>query len=124
LETEAVETILFHAELGDWYWVGSEAMVYEIANLADFERRGRVLELLGGVREWIRTDAIERHRVEALMALGFKPLDAMHVASGESAEVEVVLTTDDRLLRTAQRRAGELSVRVANPLRWLEEQIR
>jgi hypothetical protein len=123
-EAEAVETIMLHAQRGDWRWIGSEAMMYEIANLTDFERRGRLLELLEGVREWVRTEDVQTPRLEALMALGFKPLDALHVASGETAEVEVILTTDDRMLRTAHRWAGELRVRVVNPLRWLEEQIR
>jgi len=65
----------------------------------------------------------ERRRAVALMALGFSPLDALHVACGESAGAEVLLTTDDRLLKLALRRAGDLQVPLANPLRWLEEQM-
>ena len=55
--------------------------------------------------------------------LGFKPLDALHIACAETAGADVLLTTDDRLLRRAERQAGDLDVAVANPLRWLEEQI-
>jgi predicted nucleic acid-binding protein len=110
-------------EQGDWLWVGSEAVMYEVTNLADAERRGRIVELLNDVKEWVRATDRERSRVVRLMALGFKPLDALHVACAESAGAEVLLTTDDRLLRSALRHAEDLSVRVANPLRWLEEQI-
>ena len=123
LETEAVETILAHVDRGDWLWVGSSALVYEVANLSDQDRRERLGELLAEVREWIRGGDREDKRAAALVALGFTPLDALHVACAETAEVEVFLTTDDRLLKKAQRQAGELQVRVANPLRWLEEQI-
>jgi len=124
LETEAIETVILHAECRDWVWVGSDAILYEIENLTDFERQGRVLDLLSGVREWVRADEAQERRAEALMAIGCKPLDALHVACAEAAEVEVVLTTDDRLLRTAERHATKLKVRVSNPLRWLEEKIR
>ena len=123
LETEAVETILLRFEEGDWLWVGSEALMYEVRNLTDVERRGRIIELMSGVREWAPTTDRESGRVVQLMTWGLKPLDALHIACAETAGAEVMLTTDDRLLRTAQRHARDLGVPVANPLRWLEEQI-
>jgi predicted nucleic acid-binding protein len=124
METEAIEAILLHAEQGDWHWVGSEALMYEVRNLADVERKGRIVELLGNVREWMWIGEKESRRSVRVMALGFKPLDALHIACAEEAGVDVLLTTDDRLLRNAQRQAEDLGVRVANPLRWMEEQIR
>jgi predicted nucleic acid-binding protein len=123
LETEAIETILLHMEQGEWIWVGSGALMYEAENLTDIERQSRIIDLLAGVREWVQIGDRERQRAAALMAMGFKPLDALHVACGESAGSEVLLTTDDRLLKLGLRRAGDLQLRVANPLRWLEEQI-
>ena len=62
-------------------------------------------------------------RARELMAAGFGAFDALHLASAESGGVDVFLTTDDRLLRTARRVAKRLLVRVENPLTWLGECI-
>jgi predicted nucleic acid-binding protein len=56
-----------------------------------------------------------------LQALGFRPLDALHLACAESGGADVLLTTDDRLRRLASRVSAQLRVRVENPLTWLEE---
>ncbi len=48
-------------------------------------------------------------------------MDAIHLACAESAEVDVFLTTDDRLLKKAKRIGKILKVRVANPVHWLME---
>jgi predicted nucleic acid-binding protein len=50
-----------------------------------------------------------------------KTYDALHVACAEQAQVEVMLTTDDRLVRAAARNADTLKVPVKNPLSWLQE---
>ena len=53
-------------------------------------------------------------RTSALMALGFQNFDALHIASAESAGVDVFVTTDDRLLNLANRHATVLRVRVVD----------
>lgn len=53
--------------------------------------------------------------------LGFKAADALHVAAAEDAQVDVLLTCDDRFCRTARRNAKHLRTRVRNPLNWLDE---
>jgi len=42
---------------------------------------------------------------------------ALHLACAEQRQVDVFLTTDDRLLRRAQRLS--ISITVENPLIWL-----
>jgi hypothetical protein len=51
---------------------------------------------------------------------GLQPYDALHVACAEVA-ADVLLTTDDRLVRKARDPNSGVRVRVANPLRWVEE---
>ncbi len=65
--------------------------------------------------------AIENARGQELETLGFKWFDALHLACAESSEVDVFLTTDNRLLRRANRIRVLLQVRVENPYIWLEE---
>jgi predicted nucleic acid-binding protein len=60
-------------------------------------------------------------RALALERLGFAAFDALHLASAEQGNVDVFLTTDDDLLRRAERHSGLLGIRVRNPLSWYEE---
>ncbi len=65
-----------------------------------------------------------RIRAINLESLGFKPLDALHIACAESGEADILLTTDDRMLNLAQRHRSQLRVRVENPYTWLQEMDR
>jgi predicted nucleic acid-binding protein len=60
-------------------------------------------------------------RAEELEVLGFGDFDALHLACAERGGAAEFLTTDDRLLRRAARHAGELRLRVKNPISWLSE---
>ena len=75
-----------------------------------------------------RTDVyadVSVHRVRLQAADDHLKLafDALHIACAERAAVDVLLTTDDRLRRRAQREASKLAVRVENPAKWYPEAI-
>ena len=53
--------------------------------------------------------------------MGFTTCDALHIAFAQFAEVDVMLSTDDKLLKRAQRHLETLQVNVVNPLSWLQE---
>jgi len=55
---------------------------------------------------------------------GFQVYDSLHIAYAENAQVDIFLSTDDRLLKLAKRISKRLNVRVENPLVWVEEMIR
>jgi predicted nucleic acid-binding protein len=121
LEAEAVLLILKRCESGEWQWVSSAVVSYEVDNIPNQERRNRVKELLRGAKEVfpLSNGAVERG--EELKGLGLKTYDALHVACAEQAQVDVLLTTDDRLVRTTARNRRTLKVSVKNPLTWLQE---
>src|SRR5215218_3045796 len=93
----------------------------EIAAMPDADRRVRVQLLLAAEETTIQLTPELFARAGALQALGFKPADAVHVAAAEAAGADVLLSCDDRMCRVANRRRGQLKVRVANPLDWLKE---
>ena len=66
-------------------------------------------------------DTTEIARGAVLESLGFKHYDALHIACAESGGADVLLTTDDKLLRRAIRFSAQLRVRVENPHTWLQE---
>lgn len=121
LEAEAVLLILKRCEAGEWQWISSAVVSYEVDNIPNQERRNRIKEILRGAREVqpLSNTAVERG--EELKGLGLKTYDALHVACAEQASVEVLLTTDDSLVRAAARNARKLKVPVKNPLTWLQE---
>jgi hypothetical protein len=123
LETECIETILESFRRGRWQWIGSWAVVYEISYVAEAELRMELLRMLSWVHETVQVLDTEEERAVDLMSMGFKDLDALHVACAESGRADVLLTTDDRFLSAGKRNQALLKVKVANPLTWLEEQI-
>ncbi len=121
LESEAVLLLVARAETGALTWVGSQTLVYEIAQTPDPTRRERVLALAGSAHESVQPGHTEAERTAELVTRGFTELDALHIACAESAAVDVFLTTDDRLLARSRRPDITLRVRVRNPLEWLQE---
>lgn len=121
LEAEAVLLILRHCESGEWKWVSSAVVSQEVENIPNSERGNRVKELLNVVSEFIPLDDVAVARGEELKNLGFKTYDALHVACAEQAQVDVLLTTDDRLLRVATRNSKKLKIHIENPLIWLQK---
>lgn len=124
LEAEAVLLILKHCEAGEWQWVTSAVVSHEVAAVPNQERRSRLQQLLKGASLFVPLSDTLVARGEELHGLGLKAYDALHVACAEQAHVEVFLTTDDRLCRVATRHADRLTVRVENPLAWLQEELK
>lgn len=52
LEAEAISLILQKLHQREWEWVGSEALVYELGQTVDVERRERLLLLSGRTITW------------------------------------------------------------------------
>lgn len=123
LEAEAVLAILRHVNLNEWELVASEALLLEVGAISSDEKKAQVEALVAVQAEFVRITAAEDSRMLHLRSLSFNLMDALHIACAESAGCEMLLTTDDRLRRTARRHASVLRVRVENPLQSLQEQF-
>ena len=82
-------------------------------------KRDKVMELCHLAEDKILTTALIAKRADELQAFGLKALDSFHVAIAENSNIDILLSTDDILVKLASRLS--LSVRVANPLEWLPE---
>jgi predicted nucleic acid-binding protein len=119
LEAEAVLSILKMAEDRTLEILDSDIITDELSQMPDQERHEKVELLLQTTSQHIAlTTAIERRAME-LESWTIAPLDALHLASAESAKADVFLTTDDSLLGKASRRQPDLKIRVENPAKWL-----
>lgn len=122
LETEAISIIMERFEEGRWLHLASDIAVIEINANSDVYRHRRALSLLPDRSEIAPlSDAIWLRAMEC-QDMGLKPADAVHVAAAEAMQADVLLTCDDRMLKTGVRNRKRLHVRIANPLSWLEEQ--
>jgi len=120
LESEAVTLILEKIDAGRWEQVSSRMAEIEILAIPNEVRRRRVLQLLPGSRMELGPTVFDRAR--QLVEQGLQAADAVHVAAAEGLQTDVFLTCDDRLLARCQQIADDLTIAVANPLKWLEEQ--
>jgi len=124
LETEAIALVLEKLSQGEWDWVGSEILLYEINQNPDLENRQRVLSFASLMHKVIDTTEKILQRAEEFDEAGFDSYDAIHLASAEFGKADVFLTTDDQILKIASRRRNLLSFVIENPVKWLEEVLK
>ena len=121
VEAEAILQILAYFDTGQWQWITSEIVTLEINQNPNFRQRFQVRSLLNFAHHTVSPGETEISRGEYLELLGIKHFDALHLACAETGNVDVFLTTDDRLLRTAKNLAYQMNVQVENPSTWLKE---
>jgi len=103
LESEAVLIIMNRMYTGEWEWIGSEVLVAELEKTPDIEKRNYLTQLSAGVQTNVTLTEADIIRTDELENLGFKSFDAMHIACSESANADVFLTTDDKLLKKSRK---------------------
>ena len=123
LESEAILTILERCQRGTWRLVGSEAVMFEIAQNPDAAKRNRVAALVVVAAVTVLIDPLVERRATELERQGLSPFDAVHLACAERGQADVFLTTDDELLRKARRKGVLVLPKVANPVQWLIEEV-
>ena len=72
------------------------------------------------VPENLDEDQLEE-RLGVLIAHGFKPFDAFHLACAELSAAEVFVSTDDRLVKASRRMQDLLQTRVTDPVSFVGE---
>ena len=124
LESEAVITILGHIESEEWSLVSSGVVSYEISQTSDEERKRRLHSLVRRASEFIPVGRQTYVRARELQnRLGIRAYDALHIACAEQGEVDVFLSTGDRLVKAAKRNREATNMKVENPLIWLQEVV-
>jgi len=124
LESEAVTLILEKIHQQEWEWVGSDALLYEIEQTKDIERKERLALLAETAKQAIEiTDEI-LEQASTLMSSGFDEFDAIHLVSAKIGKVDVFLTTDDNLQKSASTNSEMFPFTVMNPVKWLEEVLK
>jgi predicted nucleic acid-binding protein len=121
-EAEAVELVLAGIRRGIVQLLSSEALDDEVRRNPSLERRTEAQTTLSLAVTSIEIDEAIALRAQSLVGLGYGPFDALHLAAAESAGADVLLTTDDRLVKRTARKLGNPRIPVRNPLSWIKEQ--
>jgi predicted nucleic acid-binding protein len=121
LETQAILTILSQCESGQWKLMTSSALDEELDQTPDLEKLKNAKATLAIAKIKVVSSQFIEERSTALQKLGFSGYDATHIASAERGNADIFLSTDDRLIRKAQRNIQIINVAVNNPVNWLME---
>jgi predicted nucleic acid-binding protein len=121
MEAEAVEAILRRVESGMVQWIGGVVVQAEVSRNPHVQKRADALALLAFANEHPKLSPGAIKRATSLEQYGYGAFDALHLALAEAAQVDVLLTTDDRFMKQAERGLGKPAVSARNPLDWLQE---
>jgi predicted nucleic acid-binding protein len=120
-EADALERIMRSVRLRNSVWIGSEVLNEEIENSPHRERTRENRALLELASENVETNESILDRARSLQSVGYSGYDALHLASAEAAQADILLSTDDKFVKRALRGDGAPRVAVRNPILWLQE---
>jgi predicted nucleic acid-binding protein len=119
-EGEAVLSIIDRCETDDsWGFFSSDISDDEIERIRYPIKKLQVLNLYKSATEHIELNDQIVTRAKSIEQCAIKPFDALHLASAEYVQADVLLTTDNKFIKHAKE--FNSSVRVENPLVWLTE---
>ncbi len=111
-------SILQRVTAGELQLANSGVLLFEVHRIVDHTRLNGILHFLSFSSSFQSLiPAIEQRGIE-LYELGFKRLDALHLASAEAMKANVLLTTDDRFLNRANLNSAYLTLPVLNPVQY------
>ena len=120
LEAEAVLGVLRLCETGQVELIASEALEFELGRNPNEVRREFAMRALSKAVQFIPASERVEKRARELNRVGFRPLDALHVASAEAAGADYFCTCDDPLLKRAKAVRG-LKVKPVSPVELVGE---
>jgi len=120
LEAEAVLGLLALCDSENIELLSSDALLFEIEQNPNLARQEYALEALSRATSFVALEPSIESRARDLNRLGFKPLDALHLASAEAGQAEFLCTCDDRFLRRARVSKG-LRTKVVSPVELIGE---
>lgn len=122
LETLAISDVMGYVQAGQLEWVSGKTLYLEVSACPSNDRRDKALKWLRLVSEWQDYAPEVVRQVKRLTKHGLAEWDARHIATAEIAKCDWFLTTDQTLIKRANK-LSKLSVRVANPTEFILEDI-
>lgn len=119
LETLALGLILQLIESGEATLVNSSVLEFENSRNPFSLRREWMGRCLSLAIEYERIDDAIRDRAQEYEKNGVSAIDALHIATAESANVDFLIACDDRLLKKAK----QFKVKSMNPVDFVQQEL-
>ena len=122
LESEAILAVLKMGQMKRIVIAGSDILELEITCMSDENKKRKVQDLYKVADIHISYTSQIRNRSEEIASISkIRTFDSLHIAAAEEANADVLLTTDDKFEKMAEKL--DLKTRVVNPLRFAWEVI-
>lgn len=123
LESSAFIYVLEEIEGGSYELVVSEALMYENSKNPDEERRLRIASYFNLAKEFIKVDSSDVQRAEFLKTIGFKDLDALHIALAEKSKVDYFVTCDDGIVSLYKKNRNNFYVKIVGLIEFISLEV-
>ena len=123
IEAESVIVLLRYSASGKIKLIGSDVLKLEISKTPDPVRRYQLVTLSAYIAKYIQLNDEIISLAHDLNRAGFGSFDSLHIASAELSNVDVFVTTDDKIHKLYRKRSGLLKIRIENPVNIVRELI-
>jgi predicted nucleic acid-binding protein len=121
IEARAFYIVIKWLEEGKIICIHSDALEYENGLTLNPDRKGRVKSCLSLSKEYIKLSGFSIKRANEIINLGFRDMDALHIAMAEEGKAHYFVTCDDGIIDIAEKNQERLKVKVCSILEFLEE---
>ncbi|MDR0676999.1 MAG: PIN domain-containing protein [Elusimicrobiota bacterium] len=120
LESEAILTILKRCKLDIYKIIGSDILDFEMNKLKNLDKKEKIKNLYQIVEEKIKyTNEILEYAKKIKKQSLIRSLDSLHIACAEKQNIDIFLTTDDKLKNICKKL--KLKIKVMNPIEFIME---
>lgn len=123
IEARAFYIIIKWIEEGKMIIIDSDALEYENGLTSSPDKRRRVKQSLSLAKEYVRLSDFLIERANEIINLGFRDMDALHIAMAEGGKANYFVTCDDDIINVAKKIQEKLKIKVCSLLEFLEEVI-
>lgn len=123
IEARAFYIIIKWIEEGKMISINSDALEYENGLTSNPDRRKRVNLYLSLAKEYVSLSNFLIKKANEIINLGFRDMDALHIAMAEEGNANYFVTCDDEIVTVAKKNQKRLKVKVCGLLEFLEEVI-
>ncbi len=121
IEARAFYIVIKWIEEGKMISIHSDALEYENSLTSNPDRGRRVRSYLSLAKEFVKLSGLSIRRASEIMNLGFRDMDALHIAMAEEGKAHYFITCDDEIIDVAEKNQERLKVKVCSILEFLEE---
>lgn len=123
LETEFFLTIIKKIEKGEFELIISTVNLVENEQNPFYSRKEKIFDIFSLATEVVTINSTDLARAEYLESMGFRGLDALHIAVCEKAKVDYFVTCDDKLIKMYEKHQDIIKIKVVGILRFVEKEV-